>query len=122
MPFISSQLSTIVVIAAAVVASNASYAVEVKVGIVIAVEGEGFFLNPVVRKIWVKEVVKSSLAEAAGMVAGDEIIQIEGQPVVGKRALDLKPYMKFGAGETRTLRLRHENGNPFDAKITKPND
>jgi C-terminal processing protease CtpA/Prc len=103
-------------------ASHAAHAVEAKVGIAITVEGEGFFLNPIVSRIRVKEVEKASLAEAAGIVAGDEIIQIEGRPVAGRRALDLKPYLEFKPGETRSLRIKHENGDQFDARITKPKE
>ena len=103
-------------------ASHAVEAAEAKIGMSLSVEGEGFFLNPIVSKILVKGVEKASLAEAAGIVAGDEIIQIDGQAVVGRRALDLKPYMNFVPGETRTLRLKHEGGAQFDAKITKPKE
>jgi C-terminal processing protease CtpA/Prc len=112
----------VLLLSVTVLGSSGSQAVEAKVGIAITVEGEGFFLNPIVSKIRVKEVEKPSLAEAAGIVAGDEIIQIDGQPVAGKRALDLKAYMKFNPGETRTLRLKHENGDQFDARITKPKE
>ena len=109
------------VVAAAVIAvSQASNAAGTNVGIAITVEGEGFFLNPVVSKILVKEVAKASLAEAAGIVAGDEITQIEGQAVAGRRALDLQSYMKFNPGETRKLRVKRVTGEEFDATLTKP--
>ena len=91
-----------------------------KTGFVTQVEGEGFFLNPVVTKILVTEVTKGSLAEAAGMKAGDQIIQIDGQNILGKRAMQLVPFMKLKPGETRTLRLKHADGTEAVAKITKP--
>lgn len=97
-----------------------SHAAEQKLGFVTEVEGEGFFLNPIVKKILVTEVIKGSLAEAAGMRAGDQIIQIEGQNVVGKRAIELRPFMKLNPGETRTLRLKHADGTEAEARITKP--
>ena len=93
---------------------------EQKLGFVTQVEGEGFFLNPIVTKILVTEVTKGSVAEAAGMRAGDQIIQIEGQNVAGKRARELQPFMKLNPGETRRLRLRHADGTEAEARITKP--
>jgi C-terminal processing protease CtpA/Prc len=103
-----------------VVFAHPSLAAEQKLGFVTQVEGEGFFLNPLVRKILVTEVTKGSLAEAAGMRAGDQIIQIEGQNVAGRRARELQPFMKLNPGETRTLRLKHADGTETDARITKP--
>ena len=96
-----------------------SQAADQKLGLVTQVEGEGFFLNPVVRKILVTEVTKGSLAEAAGVRAGDQIIQIEGQSFAGKRARELQPFMKLNPGETRTLRLKHADGTEVDVRITK---
>ena len=97
-----------------------SQAAEPKLGLSVRVEGEGFFLNPVVTKLFVEEVTKGSLAEAAGIKAGDEIIKIEGQVVAGKRAFSLQGYLKLSPGETRTLRLKHPDGTEVEARITKP--
>jgi C-terminal processing protease CtpA/Prc len=83
-------------------------------------EGEGFFLNPIVKKLLVTEVSKGSVAEAAGMKLGDEIIQIEGQTVTGRRARELQPFIKWNPGETRTVRLKHSDGTEIDFRITKP--
>jgi C-terminal processing protease CtpA/Prc len=103
-----------------VVFAPLSQAAEVKLGFSVRLEGEGFFLNPVVKKLFVEEVTKGSLAEAAGVRAGDEIIKIEGQVVAGKRALALQGFMKLNPGETRTLRLKHADGTEVEARITKP--
>ena len=97
-----------------------SYAAGPKLGFAVSVEGGGFFLNPVVTKILVTEVEKASLAEAAGMSAGDIIIKIQGQDVIGRRAWELRTLMDFKPGETRTLRLRHLDGREFDARFTNP--
>ena len=97
-----------------------SQAADQKLGLVTQVEGEGFFLNPVVKKILVTEVTKGSLAEAAGVKAGDQIIQIEKKNIIGWRAMQLVPFMKLNPGETRTFRLKHADGTEADAKITKP--
>lgn len=97
-----------------------SQAADQKLGFATDVYGEGFFLNPLVTKILVTEVTKASLAEAAGVKAGDLIIQIEGQTVAGKRAMELQRFMKLKPGETRTLRLKHADGTEIVARITKP--
>jgi C-terminal processing protease CtpA/Prc len=96
------------------------HAAEAKLGFAVKLEGEGFFLNPIVSKIIVDEVTKGSIADAAGMRVGDLILQVNGQVVAGKRALDLRPLMKMNPGETRTLRLKHTDGTEVDARITKP--
>ena len=116
-------LSGIAVVVAILVVSLAHpcHADGPKIGIAISVEGDGI-LNPLVKKISVTKVEKASLAEAAGITVGDEIVQIEGQPVVGRRAKELQPLMKFNAGETRTLRLQHADGRQFDARLTKPKE
>jgi C-terminal processing protease CtpA/Prc len=103
-----------------VVFASPSHAADQKVGFSIRLEGEGFFLNPAVKKLLVEEVTKGSLAEAAGIKAGDEIIKIEGETVAGKRALSLQGFMKLNPGETRTLRVRHADGSEADARLTKP--
>jgi C-terminal processing protease CtpA/Prc len=93
---------------------------EQKLGFTVSVEGGGFFLNPVVTKILVSEVDKGSIAELAGMRTGDEIIQIDGKNIAGRRALELRGYMKLNPGETRLLHLKHADGTEADARITKP--
>src|SRR2546423_9533273 len=93
-----------------------SRAADQRLGFAVDVEGEGFFLNPIVRKLLVSEVTKGSLADVAGMRTGDQIIQIEGQNVAGKRAIELRSFMKLNPGETRTLRLKHADGTEVEAR------
>ena len=102
------------------VPAHPSHAAEQKLGLVTQVEGEGFFLNPLVTKILVTEVASGSLAEAAGIKAGDQIIQIDGETIAGKRALELRRFLKLNPGETRKFRLKRADGTEADARITKP--
>ena len=97
-----------------------SHAAEQKLGFAVDVKGEGFFLNPVVTEIILTEVTKGTLADAAGMKAGDQIIRIEGRNVAGMRAMELRPYMKLDPGQTRSFRLKHANGTEADVRLTKP--
>jgi C-terminal processing protease CtpA/Prc len=110
----------IALLALLLVFTQRSQAADQKLGFVTQVYGEGFFLNPIVTKIVVTEVSKGSLAESAGMRAGDQIIQVEGQTIAGKRALDLRSFIKLDPGETRNFRLKHADGTEADARITKP--
>ena len=118
----ASQISTRIAVAFVLLLVFAcpSHAAGPKLGFAVSVEGEGFFLNPLVTKIVVTEVKKASLAEAAGIRAGDQIIQIEGRSVAGRRAMELQPFMKLNLGETRTFRLRHADRIEFDARFTDP--
>ncbi len=93
-----------------------------KVGLEIGVEGDGLFFNPVVTRINVTGVAPQSLAAKAGIVTGDEITSIEGKAVKGRRASELKSYLNFGAGESRTLIVRHADGTSFEALLTKPKE
>ena len=99
---------------------GSTHAAEPKLGFAVQLEGEGFFLNPLVTRLLVTAVKKDSLAEAAGMRAGDQILQIEGKSVIGRPARELQPLMKLNPGEKRTLRLKHADGTEFDARITLP--
>src|SRR6476646_6139215 len=103
-----------VVLTLLILGVQSSRAAEQKLGLTVHAEGEGFFLNPVVTKIVVDEVVKGSLAEAAGMKKGDQIIKIEGEDVIGKRALGLQKFMKLNPGESRTFRLKRADGTEVD--------
>ena len=47
---------------------------------------------------------------AAGIAAGDSIVEIEGKPVVGAKANDLRPYMQREVGQPVTLVLRKPSG------------
>jgi len=94
-------------------------AAEGTIGFAVDLEAEGFFLNPLVKKLVVSSVTKGSIAEAAGMKQGDVILKVDGQNVAGQRALSLRPLMKLNPGETRTLRLKHTDGTESDARITK---
>ncbi|MEE2936672.1 MAG: PDZ domain-containing protein, partial [Planctomycetota bacterium] len=57
-----------------------------------------------------------SPAEAAGILAGDEVMEVAGQPV--RRQLDIRQALgSFDAGEKVQLKLRR-NGKPIDVEVT----
>lgn len=79
-------------------------------GIGLAVSGEGFFLNPTIRSVKVQKVSAGSPAAQAGIAEGDEIVEVEGRPVVGAKARDLQPYIERKVGETVRLTVRKPGG------------
>ena len=87
-------------------------------GFKLAVETSGFALNPTVKVAKVKSVTPESPAAAQQISVGDEIIEAEGLPVPGGRALKLRPIMKKSPGETIHLRLKRANGETYSARVT----
>jgi len=80
------------------------------IGINVAVEGEGAFWNPTLRSVKVAKVSPGSPAEQAGMNAGDFIVEIEGKPVAGAKANDLKPYMQREVGQQVRFLVKKVSG------------
>jgi carboxyl-terminal processing protease len=79
-------------------------------GFSVDVEGEGFFLDPTLKAVTIKSVVPGRPAAEAGIKPGDQVVEVEGRPVVGAKARDLQPLLKKNAGETLSLRLRRPGG------------
>ena len=82
-------------------------------GFAIDVDGEGFFLNPTLRTVTIKSVVPGRPAATAGIKPGDQIVEVEGRPVLGAKAGDLQPLLKKNVGETLALRLRKPSGDLY---------
>lgn len=79
-------------------------------GIAVAVSGEGAFWNPTISAVKVQKVNANSPAARAGIAAGDEIVEVQGKPVVGTKARELQPYMELGIGDTLRLVVRKPTG------------
>ena len=82
-------------------------------GFAIDVDGEGFFLNPTLKTVTIKSVVPGRPAATAGIKPGDQIVEVEGKPVLGAKARELQPLMKKNVGETLALRLRKPSGDLY---------
>ena len=80
-------------------------------GFGIAVDGEGFFVNPILAEVTIDSVTPGSPAAAAGLVTGDRIVEIEGHPVKGARARDLKSYLEREVGQAVRMVIRKESGD-----------
>jgi C-terminal processing protease CtpA/Prc len=86
-------------------------------GFQIAIESEGWSLNPSVRSATVREVAAGSPASAHPISAGDQIIEIDGQAVIGRKARELRPHVEKAVGEPVHLKLRRPNGETFSVKL-----
>lgn len=79
-------------------------------GFALTVEGEGKFWNPTLRSVRIKEVSPASPAALAGMVSGDEILEVAGKPVPGAKGNDLKTEVEKEVGQALTLKIRRASG------------
>ncbi len=79
-------------------------------GFAIAVDGEGFFLNPTLKSVRIEKVEPKSPAANAGIAAGDLIVEVEGRVVAGTKADDLKPYLRRDVGQSTRLVVKKPGG------------
>jgi C-terminal processing protease CtpA/Prc len=79
-------------------------------GISVAVDGEGFFLNPTLKSIKIEKVVPNSPAAKAGVAPGDVLLEIEGHQVAGTKADVLKPFMQREVGQSTRLLVKKSTG------------
>jgi len=82
-------------------------------GFALNVVTKGFFLAPTVSDLTIDKVMPGTPAERAGIRAGDRILEVEGKPVAGSKALDLKASATRMPGQTLHLTLRHAEGQVF---------
>jgi C-terminal processing protease CtpA/Prc len=102
---------------AAALAQSAGAAEKGWFGLGVAIKGEGFFLNPILRSMIVDTVVARSPAAEKGIAIGDEVIRLENTDVAGRRALELRPLMQRAVGESLHLKLKHPNGETYSVTL-----
>lgn len=86
-------------------------------GFLIAIESDGWALDPVIRSATIKEVLPGSPAAAHRVAAGDRIVAIDGQAVVGRRARELQPHVDKAVGEAVVLRLQRPGGELSEVRL-----
>ena len=79
-------------------------------GFGITVDGEGMMWNPTLRSVKIESVAPKSPAALAGMVTGDELVEVGGKVVAGAKGNDLKAQIGKDIGESLHLKLRRGNG------------
>jgi C-terminal processing protease CtpA/Prc len=82
-----------------------------QLGFSISVDGDGPFWNPVLKSATVAKVTPASPAASAGLVPGDQIVEVEGRTVAGAKARELEPLMARRPGERLSLRVRRADGS-----------
>ena len=75
-------------------------------GFAVSVDVEGFSLDPTLRTAKIDNVVPSSPAEIAGLLAGDLIVEAQGVTVAGAKAEVLKKAVQRAVGETLQLTIK----------------
>ena len=68
-------------------------------------------------RIVIAEIVPGSPAARAGLVAGDEVLTIEGTQVVGAKALALRSLAQRDVGQTLHATLRHHGGAVYSVSM-----
>jgi C-terminal processing protease CtpA/Prc len=87
-------------------------------GFGVAVELEGFILNPTLKAVKLDTVEPKSPAAEKGLAVGDEVLQVEGTDVPGSKALKLKALMQKEIGQTLRMKLKRPNGESYSVTLT----
>jgi C-terminal processing protease CtpA/Prc len=88
------------------------------IGLSIEVDTDSVFGGKV-NKVLVTKVSPASQASAAGVAAGDEVIQVHGKVVPGAEARSLKPQMEFIPGQPKRIAFKRVNGSVYEVTFTK---
>ena len=86
-------------------------------GFVLGVKGSGLF-NPTVHSVVVQAITPSTPAAGQKIAIGDEIVEVEGVSVPGRKANELKPLIEKKVGEVVHLRLKRANGENYSVTMT----
>lgn len=98
-------------------ATSAHAAEKAWYGFHIKPETSGFPLNPVVESVVIDKIKPGSPAAAKQIAVGDEILEADGKPVPGARALQLLPLVNKRAGDVLHLRLRRPDGRDYSVTV-----
>lgn len=79
-------------------------------GFALTIDGNGMFWNPTLRSVKIASVAPKSPADEAGIVTGDEILEVGGKTVPGAKGNDLKAQVEKEIGQPLQLKLRRANG------------
>lgn len=79
-------------------------------GFSLSIDGNGMFWNPTLRSVKIETVAPKSPAAEAGIVTGDEIMEVAGKPVPGAKGNALKAHVEKDIGQSLQLKLRRANG------------
>lgn len=81
-------------------------------GIRYRVATEGLIARTIISAT-VVNVAPKSPAASSPIATGDQVLEVEGMPIAGKRAREIEALMSRSAGETLQLRLKHPSGEAY---------
>lgn len=87
-------------------------------GISVAVAGKDLLLNKTIQRLTVTAVTPGSPAAAGGLQVGDEMVEVDGVAVAGKKAREIGPMVRKAEGETLRLLMRRPDGETYTAVLT----
>jgi C-terminal processing protease CtpA/Prc len=108
-------IATLLALAAVVAAPSA--AEPGFLGIGISIDGEGFVANRIVKAVKVERVVQHSPAARAGIVLGDELVEVDGRTVRGSRVSELRPLLDRPAGHVLRLVVKRPSGQLVEVRV-----
>jgi|SRR5687767_3164044 len=82
-----------------------------RLGFTVYVNVDGSYAKPVLKSVHVQEIEPGSPAEVGGLQVDDEIVQVEGQPLVGANARDVAAMVQVPPGERLRLVVRGRDGS-----------
>jgi C-terminal processing protease CtpA/Prc len=82
-----------------------------RLGFTVYVNVDGSYAKPVLKSVHVQEIEPGSPAEAGGLQVDDEIVQVQGQPLVGANARDVAAMVQVPPGERLRLVVRGRDGS-----------
>ena len=83
-----------------------------------AVAGKDLLLNKTIQRLTVTAVTPGSPAAAGGLQVGDEMVEVDGVAVAGKKAREIGPMVRKAEGETLRLLMRRPDGETYTAVLT----
>ena len=86
-------------------------------GFGLKVTGGGFFLNPTVKTLAIGSVVPGSPAARSPIKVGDTIYRIEGVPIAGRKANELKALAERQVGQTLHVALKRPSGEVYSVAL-----
>jgi C-terminal processing protease CtpA/Prc len=81
-------------------------------GLTVSAAVEGTSFNPALQSITIAKVMPSSPAAAAGLVAGDQIVEIQGMTIPGATAKEVRGAMHQNVGASLHLTVKHGAAEP----------
>jgi C-terminal processing protease CtpA/Prc len=74
---------------------------------------KGSLANPVVESVTLTKVVPGSPAAQKGLAVGDQVMEIEGVAIAGRKPTELQRLAQKSVGQSMRLRLKKTNGRSY---------